>query len=63
MAYGEEVVGEWETRPSGHDSTNRGRREREKVKAISPRPRTWPEDTADAVVTMAGSEKVPGARG
>jgi len=29
------------------------------VKAISPRPRTRPEDTADAVVAMAGGESSP----
>ena len=62
MAYGEEVVGERETRPSGHGSMNRGRWGREEVKAISPRPRTRPEDTADAVVAMAGDAKVLGAR-
>ena len=32
------------------------------MKAISPRPRTRPEDMADAVVTMAGDAKVLGAR-
>ena len=58
MACGEEVVGERETRPLGHGSMNRERqeREREEVKAISPRLRTRPEDTADAVVAMAGGE-------
>ena len=62
MASGEKVVGKRETRPSGHCSMNRGRRGREEVKAISPRPRTRPEDMADAVVTMVGDAKVPGAR-
>ena len=62
MASGEKVVGKRETRPSGHCSMNRGRRGREEVKAISPRPRTWPEDMADAVVTMVSDAKVPGAR-
>ena len=62
MAGGEKVVGERETRPSGHGSMNRGRRVTEEVKAILPRPRTRPEGTADVVVTMAGDAKVPGAR-
>ena len=62
MACGEEVIGEWETRPSGHGSMNRGCREREEVKAISPRPRTRPEDAVGGVVAMAGDAKVPGAR-
>ena len=63
MAGGEEVVGERETRPSCHGSTNRGHRGREGVKVISPRPRTRSEDTTDAVVAMAGGVKVHGAHG
>ena len=62
MADGEKVVGEREARPLGHGSTNRGPWGREEVKAISPRPRTRPEDMADALVTMAGDAKVLGAR-
>ena len=38
-------------------------REREEVKAISPRPRTRSEDTADAVVAMAGGEDPAGVHG
>ena len=63
MADGEEVVGERETRTSGHGSMNRGSRGREEMKATLPRPRTRPEDMADVVVTMASGEKVTGARG
>ena len=62
MADGEEVVGERETRPSGHGSTNRGSQGREEMKATLPRPRTWPEDTVGGVVAMTGDAKVPGAR-
>ena len=62
IAGGEEVAGAIDTGPTGHDLMNRGRREREEVKAISHRPRTRPEDTADAVVTMVDDAKVPGAR-
>ena len=63
IAGGEEVVGERETRPSGHGSTNHGSRGREEVKATSPRPRTRSEDVADAVVAMAGGVKLHGTHG
>ena len=63
MAGGEEVIGERETRTSGHGLTNQGSRGREEMKATSPRPRTWPEDVVGRVVAMAGDAKVPGARG
>ena len=63
IAGGDEVVGERETHPSCHGSMNRAHRGRGKVKATSPRPRTWSEDMADAVVAMAGDVKLPGARG
>jgi len=63
MAAARKLAGERETRPSGHDSMNRGRRGREEVKAISPSPRTRPEDTADAVVAMASGENPAGVHG
>ena len=62
MAATRKLAGERETEPLGHGSTNRGSRGREEVKATSPRPRTWPEDTVGGVVAMAGDAKVPGAR-
>ena len=63
MAGGKNLVGERETQPTGHGSMNRRHRGREGVKTTSPRPRMGPEDTAVAVVAMAGGGKVDGARG
>ena len=63
MAGGKEHAGMIGTGATGHGLPIREHRGREEVKATSPRPRTWPEDTADAVVAMAGGAEVPGAHG
>jgi hypothetical protein len=54
MAGGEVVTGTWGTRPTGHGSKNRGHREMEGKQGTLPRPRTGPEDAAEATVAMAG---------
>ena len=61
IAGGKEVVGEWETRPSGLGLRIREHRGRKGVHATSARPRTGPEVTAEAVVAMAGGVKLVGA--
>ena len=62
MASARKLSGAWETRPSGHGSTNRGSRGREEVKATSPRLRMRPKDAVGGVVAMVGDAKVLGAR-
>ena len=63
MAGDEELADALGSGATGHGSTNRGHRGREEVMGNPPRPRTGPEVTAEAVVTMAGGGKVDGARG
>jgi len=63
MAGVEVLAGTRGSGAMGHGSTNRGHRGREGVQATSPRPRMQTEVTAEAVVTMAGGVKLPGARG
>lgn len=61
MAGGEVVTGARGTRHTGHGSKNRGHRETEGKQGTSPRPRTGPEDAAEATVAMAGGRKLAGA--
>ena len=63
MAGDVELAGALGLGATGHSSTNRGQRGREGVQATSARPRMRPEDTAVAVVAMAGGGKLHGARG
>jgi len=63
MAGDVELAGALSLGVTGHGSTNRGLRGREGVQATSARPRMRPEDTAVAVVAMAGGGKLHGARG
>ena len=63
MAGDVELAGALGSGVMGHGSMNRGHRGREGVQATSARPRMRPEDTAVAVVAMAGGGKLHGARG
>ena len=61
MAGDEELVGVLDSGATGHGSTNRRHRGIEGVQVTSPRLRMRPEDTAEAVVAMAGGVKHVGA--
>ena len=61
MAGDEELADAFGSRATGHDSTNRGHRGRERMRVNSPRPRKQPEVTVEAVVAMAGGVELTGA--
>ena len=63
MAGDVELAGALGSGATGHGSMNRGHWGREGVHATSARPRMQPEDTAVAMVAMAGGGKLHGARG